>query len=120
MKKLGFKIYINGEPIRVIGIGVDGTMGFHLTLRNDVESGEQAINVDTGAYLKNENLLYKWINKNLNEDDEITIKVVRTESFDEPIEIKPYENPELNEFVLKSKLKSYYRLKEELKDHLKE
>ena len=120
MKKIGFKIYINGEPAKVTGIDVDGSMGFHLMLRNDLENEEQDIKVDAGAYLKNENLSYKWISQYLKKDDEIIIKVVSDEEFDDPIEVKPYDNPELNDFILKSKLKSYYKLKEELKDHLKE
>lgn len=121
MKKLGFKIYINSEPIKVTGIDVDGSMGFYLNLRNKPDNEEQDIKIDSVAYLKNEDLFYKWIvNHDVDENDEITIKIISDEDFDDPVEVLPRDNPESKEFALKSKLKTYYKLKEELKDHIKE
>lgn len=120
MKKIGLKIYLNDKLISISGIDTAGTVSQILTLRNDSEGNEQTIKLHSGGYLKEKNEHYKWVDQELTENDRVTIEVVEDVTFDDPLEIKPHDNPELNAFVLKSKLKSYYQLKEELKDHLKD
>jgi hypothetical protein len=105
MKKLRFKININGELVKVTGIDVDGTIHIYLSMKNNTESREQDIYFRASASLKNES--YLWISQDLKEEDEINIRIVSDEEIDDPIEIKPFNESEFNDFVLKSKLKSY-------------
>lgn len=120
MKNLGLKIYVNDKFIKTIGISMDGTVAQILHLRNDFKNNEQSVHFHCGAYIKETNEDYKWIDQELQEHDKITIEVVKDATFDEPTDIQPHDNPAMNEFILKSKLKSFYRLRDELKDYLEE
>ena len=119
MKKLAFKIYLNHELITTSGIDTEGSLTQTLNLKNDFENEKQSIILHNGAYLSDSKDHYKWIDRELKENDKLTVEIVEVAKFDAPTNIYP-DDPGMNALVLSSKLKTYYRLKEELKEHLKE
>ncbi|GEM_PF-2360535 len=60
-----------------------------------------------------------WVKQNLKKGDKLSVKVISGD-FDPPTSVCPRHDKALEAFILKSKLKTYYALQEELKDHIKE
>ncbi len=119
MKKLAFKIYLNEEPISVSGISADGIVTQTLTMKNNVDNEKQSIILHNGAYLTKSKDHYKWVDLELKENDKLTVEIVEVAEFDAPKNVYP-DNPGMNALILSSKLNTYRRLKEELKEHLNE
>jgi len=115
MSNKGFQISINDEkPIRA---GINSNL--HIMY---LAAGIRKINprnlldlVISGSNSEN-NESVRWIKKNLNIGDKVSIEVI-ADSFDPPNEVISIDSEEL---LLESKLKAYYALKHELKDHIKE
>ena len=118
MKNIGFKVFINSKASTIAGTNTSSSLGLHLMLRRDLERNEQLISLDLGAYSREDDMMHTWIKEDLQVNDEIHVKIVCDQKYDAPSESKPYHTPDMDDFVLKSKLNTYYKLKEELKDHL--
>jgi len=119
MKRIGFKVSLNDKIVSTFGLDTEGSVSQILYLRNDEEQQSVSINLDCGAFRGDTQEHYKWMQEELNPGDTIKVEIVENPVFDSPEKVYPHDNPEMNEFVLKSKLKIYYRLKEELKDYIK-
>lgn len=114
MSSYGFEVQVNGEQLCKAGIDTDRHVVTCIldALRRLNESDElwltvSGLNSVTGEYLE-------WVKKELKDGDTITIKVI-TGDFTPPCRIRPTISKEK---MLDSKLQHYYRLREELKEHL--
>jgi hypothetical protein len=117
MNRYGFEIKLNDKKLCRAGLESD----FYIiscmlgSIRRKNENTEEIyINVGGLDSITNENV--DWINRTLNKGDKISIEVIN-EKFDPPTLIHVSDK---KEFILEQKINYYYRLKEELKEHLKE
>lgn len=120
MKKLGFKVYLNDQLISTHGMDTDGVVSQIINLKNDMKENEQSIYIHCGGFRSDIQEHYKWVDRALKPNDKITIEMVEDAVYDSPIEVKPHDNPAMDEFILQSKLKTFYNLKEELKEYIEE
>jgi len=120
MERIGFKVYLNDKHVSTYGLDRGGSVTQILSLRNDEEQQSVTINLDCGAFTSDTQEHYKWIQKELNPNDNIKVEIVENPTCDPPQKVFPHDNSELNAFALKSKLNTYYKLKEELKDYLEQ
>lgn len=116
MNNKGFEIKLNGKVLCIAGQKENHgvvTCIINAIFRKKDETQQLNLNV---SGLNSDTLEYtKWIKETeLKLDDEILIKVVDTH-FDLPKETKKHHRKELS---IDQKLKKYYKLKEELKEHL--
>ncbi|HEU4717429.1 MAG TPA: hypothetical protein VFU15_06340 [Bacteroidia bacterium] len=81
----------------------------------ETEPGKEEVTLSAGGLDSAANTHVDWLLRDVSEGDVVTIKII-TGSFDPPQ--KARKKPE--ELVLENKLKYFYRLKEELKEHLRE
>ena len=116
MEYKGFEISLNDKLLCKAGFGNNHgivTCIIDAILRKDKKEQELFLNIsglnsDTGQHVK-------WLRNNaLNEHDTIVIKVIKND-FDSPNEIREKKS---EEFLLEQKIKTYKRLKEELKGYL--
>jgi hypothetical protein len=115
MPNYGFNVDLNAEHLCTAGIDAQHyviTCILSSIMRKDEETQEISIAVGGLNSVTNDSL--EWSNKLLSDGDVITIKVI-DKNFDPPL--KMYTSPD-KESVLNQKIKYYYRLKEELKEHL--
>lgn len=76
---------------------------------------KQSLELNVSGLNSDENQHVKWVKlANLRENDIISVKIVAGD-FDEPKEKNEKRSPE---YLLEQKIKTYYKLKEELKDYL--
>jgi len=115
MSSYGFEVQVNGEKLCKAGIDTDRHVVTCIldALRRLNEPDELRLTVSglnsvTGEYPE-------WVKKELKDGDTITIKVI-TQDFEAPHRIRPTISKEK---MLGNKLQYYYRLREELKEHLK-
>lgn len=117
MPKYGFEIKLNNEILCRAGFDIDFyvlTCCLTSMKRQSDESNEISINVG-GLDSVNKNHV-NWIDKALKNGDKISIEIV-TEKFEVPTTVMMQETDEV---VLEQKIRYFYHLKEELKEHLKE
>ena len=114
MSSYGFGVQVNGEKLCKAGIDTDRhvvTCILDALLRlnepDELRLTVSGLNSVTGEYPE-------WVKKELKDGDTITIKVI-TQDFEAPHMIRPTISKEK---MLDSKLQYYYRLREELKEHL--
>lgn len=117
MENRGFEVKLNDKLLckagfenneHVVSCVIDAVF------RKDAEKQKLQLNV-TGLNAKT-NQHNKWvISQLLKENDIISIKVVKGD-FDDPILV---DKKRSDEFLLEQKIKTYHKLKEELKEHLK-
>ena len=69
------------------------------------------------AGMDKNNVHYTWINSSIDIGDKIEISIMETDQIDEPVSIE--SEKQNDDDIIQSKLKSFYRLQEELKDYIK-
>lgn len=117
MKNHGFEIKVNDEKICRAGLDVDYyvvSCDLISKMRKNDECNDVSIQVG-GLNSLNMNHV-NWITRDLKKGDKVCIEII-DENFDEPSEITI---PNTEEFALQERIKLYYKLKEELKEHLNE
>jgi len=114
MSSYGFEVQVNGEKLCKAGIDTDRHVVTCIldALRRPNKPDELCLSVSglnsvTGEYPE-------WVRKELKDGDTITIKVI-TQDFEAPNCIRPTISKEK---MLDNKLQYYYKLREELKEHL--
>jgi len=118
MNNKGFEVKLNGNLLCKAGFNNNHSVVCCIVdaiLRKNKDKQEIRLNIsglnsDTAEHVK-------WLpyeSNNLKEGDIITIKIVK-DDFDLPKEISEQKS---DAFLLEQKIKTYKKLKEELKDHL--
>lgn len=116
MKKIfGFKVSLNEQVICRAGFEKEDsivTCILHSVRRANDESEE--LNMQIGGMNSETHQHFDWAINALDAGDKVTIEVI-SDNFDKPVS----ERKNLSEEeIFERKLKQYYRLKEELKDHI--
>lgn len=111
----GFKVSVNDELLTRAGLN---NHQFVVTcilnsFRRELIP-EEALDVNVSGLITKNNQHVKWASAPLKLGDKITIEVIN-EGFDTPAEFSEISS---EEFILKSKLKTYHKLKDELKDYI--
>ena len=112
-----FEVSLNGEKLAVAGINEFGVLTTIITWVRKLNTENEEIELNLSGLDSETREQLKWLNQPLSCNDEILIRIVEAES-DKPLKITMPE--EMDGAKLESKIKYYYQLKEELKDHLKE
>jgi hypothetical protein len=110
------EFFLNGKSICIAGIDSKTSILsdiVNLAKRNNDE--EIFLMVSGQNNSKSEQ--YQWTNLNLKLNDELVIRIGNSNNVSEA---KTISREELKENVIESKLKHFYKLKEELAGHLKE
>lgn len=118
MNNKGFEIKLNDKLVCKAGLKdnhgvVNCIAGAILRKENNIQEiyfNVSGLNSDTGEHVK-------WLTSESNllkENDIITIKIIK-DNFDSPKEVSDKKS---DEFLLEQKIRTYKKLKEELKDHL--
>lgn len=109
---IGFEIWLNGERICTAGIDQIGSLNAIVTWakRSDSTSDEE-LKLYLGGLAcdpEGNDIYLKWLYRNLQINDEIKIKIVKTEQVDKPV----IEKRELASFVEEQQRKYYEKLKQ--------
>jgi hypothetical protein len=118
MKKIfGFQVSINGKEICRAGFENENSIVTCIldSVRREKDSSEK-LNILISGLNSDTHQHADWFRNKLEEGDKISIEII-SNNFDTPISIsKAYSEKD----ILTQKLKSYHKLKEELKDYLTE
>ena len=114
MTNYGFEIHLNDNYVCRAGFenACHVLTAIFTSTKRSNNTEDLALTV-TGLNSETEQLP-EWFNQQLKNGDRISIQII-TDTFDKPSKFK--ERPS-NETDLKRKIEHYYKLKEELKDHL--
>lgn len=117
MKNYGFEVSLNGKKLCSAGFDANHfATTTILTSARKVLDDEEDLSLYVGGLNSDEGKNYDWVTQILKKDDEILIKII-DDTFDEGT-LK--ENELTEETIIKNKIAYYYRLKEELKEHINE
>lgn len=117
MNNKGFEIHLNNKLVCKAGIKDNhGTVSCIVgTIRRKGNAAQEEIYLDVSGLNSDTGEFAKWVKSNpLKMNDVITINVI-TDNFDAPIEIGEKKS---KEFLLEQKIRTYKKLKEELKDYI--
>jgi hypothetical protein len=114
-KAYGFKVILNDELICRAGFKKENSVVTCIldSVRRKNEDFEE-LNISIGGLNSETKENVNWFKKPLQEGDNISVEII-TDNFDAPsIKRKPISKKD----ALERKLKLFYKLKEELKEHL--
>ncbi len=117
MNKYGFEIKLNNKKLCRAGLDTDHyviSCILNSMMRKNDEKEE--ISLTVGALNSNTKSHVEWINCELKKGDVLSIEII-DKDFDLPATVRVEDS---DEFVLEQKIKYFHKLKEELKEHLKE
>lgn len=118
MKKVfGFQVLINGKKICRARFENENSIVTCIldSVRREKHNSEE-LNISISGFNSDTHEHANWFRNKLQEGDKVSIEII-SNNFDTPISIsKAYSEKD----ILTQKLKSYHKLKEELKDYLKE
>lgn len=113
-----FEVSLNGEKICLAGIPAQYSVLAVHTIRVRRRGEEiETLDLNVSGLNSETSEQYRWQTRDLRINDEIRIKIVDSDFPDQPDEIIPQESKDDS---LKRKIEYFYRLKEELKDHIQD
>lgn len=115
--KFGFQVLINGKKICRAGFENENAIVTCIldSVRREKDNSEE-LNISISGLNSDTQQHANWFSNKLQEGDKISIEII-SNNFDTPISIsKAFSEKD----ILSQKLKYYHKLKEELKDYLKE
>lgn len=109
---IAFEIWLNGEHICTAGVEQKGSLNAITTWAKRTDSiSEEELKFYVGGLVcdsEDNNVFFKWIDRNLEVGDEINIKIVQASEVDKPIS----EKRELANFVEEQQRRYYEKLKQ--------
>lgn len=119
MKNYGFEVSLNGKKLCRAGFDTKySVMTAILTWCRRKLDESEALDLQVGGLNSDDEKHYYWIEQPIAEGDEINVKIIDS-GFGKGI-LREHSVEEDEKFILESKLKTYYKLKDELKEHLNE
>lgn len=113
-----FEIIINDNNICRAGLeSGKGVLTTHIISATGLDNQSDNISMSVSALNSASNESLKWVTQELKVGDEILVRIIDTEEIDQPGSSSRSLGAEA---MLHSKLKTYYQLKEELAEHIKE
>ena len=116
MKKIfGFQVCINDEKVCRAGFENKNSIVTCIldSVRRKNDYSEE-LNISISGLNSDTHQSAQWFRNKLQEGDKISIEII-SDHFDEPSSLKPAYS---KQDIIKQKLKSYHKLKAELKDYL--
>lgn len=112
------EIILNGQKICKAGI-LSKQSSFGVIVNMALSEGNPSlINLDvSGLDIEKDEHLH-WHNSNLEINDEVIIRIIESPSADEPS--RKISRSDRQKRYLEDKLESFYKLREELKEHIKD
>ena len=116
MRNPCYEVYKNGELL--CKAGLDSEFGVLNTILTWVKrkDGSESLDLDVSGLDSVDNKSLRWVKESLASGDEISIKITENTEYTESTARPPFDKERYRE----DQIKHYYRLKEELKDYLKE
>ncbi|MDO8992255.1 hypothetical protein [Daejeonella sp.] len=112
------EVLLNGQKVCRAGISSkQSSYGAIINLAAS-EGRPSLINLDVSGLNIEKSEHLHWFNSNLEFNDEVTIRIIDSTLVDEPT--KRYSVDEGKQHDLENKLQRFYKLREELKDHIKD
>lgn len=116
MKNPIFEIFVNNELVTVAGITAEfGVLTMIATWVKRQKYNDESLSLTVSGLNSIDNTSLSWYGSELKIGDEIHIKITDQSEVTNPTVTKSCSN---NESILEDKLKYFYSLKEELKDHI--
>jgi len=117
MKNPIFEVYVNGELVTTAGITAEfGVLSMITTWVRRQKLDDESLSLTVSGLNSIDNTLLDWYGSGLTIGDEIRIKITDESEITSPRITEGWSN--MDERILADKLKQFYRLKEELKDHI--
>lgn len=115
MKNYGFEVEINGEIQTRAGFDNQFYVltAIFTSLKRKLDNSE-ALDLKIGGLNSDTDQHMDWLSRDLVLGDEIRLRVIDS-NFDKPLSVRKLD---MKQIVLENKIRHYYALKEELKDHL--
>lgn len=112
------EVILNGQKVCMAGIlSKQSSYGVIINLATS-EGRPSLINLDVSGLNIEKSEHLHWFNSNLEFNDEVIIRIIDSSLADEPK--KKYSVDEGKQHDFENKLKWFYKLREELKDHIKD
>lgn len=114
-KIFGFKVLLNNIIVCRAGFKNENAVVTCIldSIRREDDNSEK-LNINIGGLNAETSQHVDWYKNSLQEGDKITIEII-TDNFDTPISIR---ESKVNKDLIARKIEYFYKLKEELKDHL--
>jgi hypothetical protein len=117
MTNYGFEIELNGEILHRAGFDnqyyvlncIISSMRRKIDESEELDFRVSGLNSDTEQHVD-------WMVQKLKLGDKISVQVI-ADNFDKPVKVRARDSKQV---ILEEKIKYYYKLKEELKEHLTE
>jgi len=120
MNIYGFEISLNGKQLCRAGFEKElSVLTCHIVSIRRERDDKEELDIRVGGLNSETDQHVDWVKQDLKEGDKLSIEVI-TDSFDPPTSVRPRTDKSLEAFVLKSKLKTFYALREELKEHIQD
>lgn len=112
-----FEIILNGEKVSSASLNSEyGVITTIVTCIKRIGEEHETIELDISGLDSQTQNRWEWLSKELQNTDEITIKILPSGET-EPPSIMTIEA--MQKRMLENNLKTFYRLREQLKDHIK-
>lgn len=113
-----FEIIINDDNICRAGLeSGKGVLTTHIISTTGLDNQSDSVSLNVSGLNSASNESLKWVTQEVKVGDEILVRIIDTEEIDQPTSVSQSLGAEA---ILHSKLKTYYQLKEELAEHIKE
>lgn len=113
-----FEVKVNGNIVCTAGIQSEkGVLTTHIISVTGLDNQPDGISLNISGLNSAINESLKWVAKEVRIGDEILVRIIDSEEIDQPTSTSQPLDPEA---ILRSKLKTYYQLNEELAEYIKE
>lgn len=110
------EITLNGEKVSLAGLKSEyGVITAIVTCKKRFGEKEETITLDVAGLDSQTRNRWEWFNKDLQNTDEIIVKIIPSDKSEQPSVIT---EETMRQRLLEDNLKTFYRLREELKDHI--
>lgn len=111
-----FEILLNGEKVALAGLNAEfGVVTAIITCVKRINEEQESITCEVAGLDSQSRDRWEWLKKDLQGMDEVTIKVLPSVNPEPPSVIT---EEMMRKKLLEDKLKTFYRLREELKDYI--
>lgn len=114
-KMTALEIKLNDKIISTVGITGVGSLNSIITLLRK-EDNHEYVRLIVGGSSSSEKKSFDWVDEDLKMGDNVTITITSTDNITRPV--KETSEKEIDDIVIQQKIKTFHRLKEELKGHI--
>ena len=111
-----FEVHINGNKVSLAGLNSKyGVLTAIVTCRRRFGEEEGTVTIDISGLDSETRNRLEWFQQDLHHNDEITVKILPSGESETPSVLT---EEDMRKRLLEANLKTFYRLRDELKDHI--